>query len=76
MNSLIKKIIVLVTASFLGIVIIVISILWVFSNKLPDYKFLKSYKAPVSSKVYFHGELVNDFSSREKNFCSLFIYTR
>ena len=42
MNSLIKKIIVLVTASFLGIVIIVISILWVFSNKLPDYKFLKS----------------------------------
>ena len=69
MNSLIKKIIVLVTASFLGIVIIVISILWVFSNKLPDYKFLKSYKAPVSSKVYSgDGELVNDFSSEKRIF--------
>ncbi len=69
MSSLIKKIIVLVTASFLGIVIIVISILWVFSNKLPDYKFLKSYKAPVSSKVYSgDGELVNDFSSEKRIF--------
>ena len=69
MNSLIKKIIVLITASFLGIVIIVISILWVFSNKLPDYKFLKSYKAPVSSKVYSgDGELVNDFSSEKRIF--------
>ncbi len=69
MNSLIKKFIVLVTASFLGIVIIAISILWVFSNKLPDYKFLKSYKAPVSSKVYSgDGELVNDFSSEKRIF--------
>ena len=69
MNSLIKKIIVLVTASFLGIVIIAISILWAFSNKLPDYKFFKSYKAPVSSKVYSgDGELVNDFSSEKRIF--------
>ncbi len=69
MNSLIKKIIVLVTASFLGVVIIAISILWAFSNKLPDYKFLKSYKAPVSSKVYSgEGELVNDFSSEKRIF--------
>ncbi len=69
MNNLIKKIIVLVTASFLGIVIIAISILWAFSNKLPDYKFLKSYKAPVSSKVYSgEGELVNDFSSEKRIF--------
>ena len=46
-----------------------ISILWVFSNKLPDYKFLKSYKAPVSSKVYSgDGELVNDFSSEKRIF--------
>ena len=41
MNNLIKKILVLVTAGFLGFVILAISILWVFSNKLPDYKFLK-----------------------------------
>ena len=69
MNSLFKKIFVLVSASLLGIVIILISILWVFSNKLPDYKFLKNYKAPVSSKVYSgEGELVNDFSSEKRIF--------
>ena len=69
MSNLIKKIVVLLTASFLGLVVIALSILWVFSNKLPDYKFLKSYKAPVSSKVYSgDGELVNDFSSEKRIF--------
>ena len=49
--------------------ITIISILWVFSNNLPDYKFLKNYKAPVSSKVYSgDGELVNDFSSEKRIF--------
>ena len=49
--------------------IIILIILWVFSNKLPDYKFLKSYKPPVSSKVYSgEGELVNDFSSEKRIF--------
>ena len=66
MNSLIKKIIVLVTASFLGVVIIAISILWAFSNKLPDYKFLQNYKPPVSSKLYSgSGQLVAEFSSEK-----------
>ena len=69
MSNLIKKILVISGASFLGIVIFVISILWFFSNKLPDYKFLKNYKAPVSSKVYSgEGELVNDFSSEKRIF--------
>ena len=69
MNSLVKKILVLVSSSLLGIAVISISILWVFSNKLPDYKFLKNYKAPVSSKVYSgEGELVNDFSSEKRIF--------
>tara|TARA_Y100001935_G_scaffold253709_1_gene260557 strand:- start:893 stop:3226 length:2334 start_codon:yes stop_codon:yes gene_type:complete len=69
MSSLIKKIIIASTASFLGVVIIIISILWAFSNRLPDYKFLKNYKAPVSSKVYSgDGELVNDFSSEKRIF--------
>ncbi len=69
MNSLLKKIVVLGTTGMLVILILVISILWVFSNKLPDYKFLKSYKAPVSSKVYSgDGELVNDFSSEKRIF--------
>ena len=69
MSGLIKKIVIASTVSFLGIVIILISILWAFSNKLPDYKFLKNYKAPVSSKVYSgDGELVNDFSSEKRIF--------
>ena len=52
MNKIIKKILVIVTGGFLISFITVISILWVFSNNLPDYKFLKNYKPPVSSKVY------------------------
>ena len=69
MNKIIKKILVIVTGGFLISFITVISILWVFSNNLPDYKFLKNYKAPVSSKVYSgEGELVNDFSSEKRIF--------
>ena len=49
--------------------ITILTILWVFSNKLPDYKFLKSYKPTVSSKVYSgEGELVNDFSTEKRIF--------
>ena len=69
MNKILKKILVIVTGGFLISFIIVISILWVFSNNLPDYKFLKNYKASVSSKVYSgEGELVNDFSSEKRIF--------
>ena len=54
--------------------IIVLGILWNFSNNIPDYKFLKNYKPPVSSKVYSgNGDLVADFSKREENFCSLMV---
>jgi penicillin-binding protein 1A len=36
---------------------------------LPDYKFLKNYKPPVSSKLYSGGgELVSDFSSEKRIF--------
>jgi len=49
--------------------IAVFAILWVFSNKLPDYKFLKNYKPSVSSKVYSgEGELVSDFSVQKRIF--------
>ena len=49
--------------------IFTISILWIYSNKLPDYKFLNSYKPPVSSKLYSgNGELVIDFSSEKRIF--------
>ena len=69
MSNLIKKILVLVLASTLGAAILVICVLWVFSNKLPDYKYLQSYKPPVSSKVYSgDGILVSDFSSEKRIF--------
>ncbi len=49
--------------------ILIFSILWAFSNNLPDYKFLKNYKPPVSSKVYSgEGELISDFSSEKRIF--------
>ena len=69
MNKIIKKLIIgLISVSFL-LVISVISILWVFSNELPDYKFLKNYKPSVSSKVYSgNGELVSDFSQEKRIF--------
>jgi len=44
-------------------------ILWSFSNNIPDYKFLKNYKPPVSSKVYSgNGDLVSDFSKEKRIF--------
>ncbi len=53
----------------LGLFVSIIVILWTYSNKLPDYKFLKNYKPPVSSKLYSGGgELVSDFSSEKRIF--------
>ena len=59
--------------AFLGIslvlFIIILGILWNFSNNIPDYKFLKNYKPPVSSKVYSgNGNLVADFSREKRIF--------
>ena len=66
---LLKKILVLAISGILVLAILSISILWAFSNNLPDYKFLKNYKAPVSSKVYSgDGELVSDFSTEKRIF--------
>ena len=49
--------------------IIIFATLWTFSNNIPDYKFLKNYKPPVSSKVYSgNGELVADFSKEKRVF--------
>ena len=49
--------------------VIITSVLWTYSNKLPDYKYLKSYKPPVSSKLYSgNGVLVSDFSSEKRIF--------
>ena len=69
MNKFLKNIIILSTSSILFLCIFAISVLWIYSNKLPDYKFLKNYKPAVSSKVYSgNGELVEDFSTEKRVF--------
>ncbi len=69
MNKLIKNILVSFASIFLVFSILILAILWSFSNNIPDYKFLKNYKPPVSSKVYSgKGELVADFSKEKRVF--------
>jgi len=69
MHRIIKNIIILILSFGLLCAFTIIAVLWAFSNNLPDYKFLKSYKPAVSSKVYSgDGELVNDFSSEKRIF--------
>ena len=69
MNKYLKNIL-LITLSFVLLLgIFIFSVLWTYSNNIPDYKFLKNYKPPVSSKVYSgNGELVADFSKEKRIF--------
>ena len=69
MLKLIKKILIFGFLSSILTLVVIISILWTYSNKLPDYKYLKSYKPSVSSKLYSgNGVLVSDFSSEKRIF--------
>ena len=69
MHRIIKNIFILIFSFGLLSAFSVLAVLWAFSNNLPDYKFLKSYKPSVSSKVYSgNGELVNDFSTEKRIF--------
>jgi penicillin-binding protein 1A len=69
MYRIIKNILILISSISLIAAFSLLAILWGFSNNLPDYKFLKNYKPPVSSKVYSgDGELVNDFSTEKRIF--------
>ena len=69
MNRFIKNLAILLISGSLLIGIGILAVLWAFSNNLPDYKFLKNYKPPVSSKVYSgEGELVSDFSTEKRIF--------
>ena len=69
MNTYFKNIIIVVLGSILLFTVLVLTILWSFSNNIPDYKFLKNYKPPVSSKVYSgDGTLVADFSREKRVF--------
>ncbi|MDC0615827.1 PBP1A family penicillin-binding protein [Candidatus Pelagibacter sp.] len=69
MHQIIKNIFILILSFGLLTAFSLLAVLWAFSNNLPDYKFLKSYKPAVSSKVYSgDGELVNDFSTEKRIF--------
>jgi len=69
MSNFIKKTLTFLLSVTLILIFVVVAILWTYSNKLPDYKFLKNYKPPVSSKLYSGGgQLVSDFSSEKRIF--------
>ena len=69
MNKFLKNILIISLSFLLFVGFSFFAVLWTYSNKIPDYKFLKSYKPPVSSKVYSgNGELVADFSKEKRIF--------
>jgi penicillin-binding protein 1A len=69
MNKFLKNILFISLSFLLLLSILIFSVLWSYSNNIPDYKFLKKYKPPVSSKVYSgEGELVADFSKEKRIF--------
>ena len=69
MSKILKNLFIGFISFSLILSIIVLGILWNFSNNIPDYKFLKNYKPPVSSKVYSgNGDLVADFSKEKRIF--------
>ena len=69
MSKIIKNIFISLLSFFLLFLILILIILWNYSNNIPDYKFLKNYKPPVSSKVYSgNGDLVADFSKEKRIF--------
>ena len=66
MNKFLKNTLFILISSLLLLGILIFGILWSYSNNIPDYRFLKSYKPPVSSKVYSgDGDLVADFSKEK-----------
>ena len=69
MSKFLKNILFISLSFILLIGILIFGVLWAYSNSIPDYKFLKNYKPPVSSKVYSgDGELVADFSKEKRIF--------
>ena len=69
MNNLAKNFFIALLSFLLLSLIFILGVLWSFSNNIPDYKFLKNYKPPVSSKVYSgKGDLVADFSKEKRIF--------
>ena len=65
MHNFLKNILLISTSIVLLTSVLIVGVLWTYSNDIPDYKFLINYKPPVSSKVYSgEGELVADFSKQ------------
>ena len=70
-NYLNKIIAIFLIFSFLGLFLI-FSLFWYFSNDLPDFGFLKTYKPPVSTKVYdIEGDVIADFSREKRSFIEI-----
>ena len=69
MHKFFKNILIISISTVLLTSVLIVGVLWTYSNDIPDYKFLKNYKPPVSSKVYSgEGELVADFSKEKRVF--------
>ncbi len=69
MHKFLKNILFISISIVLLTSVLIVGVLWTYSNDIPDYKFLKNYKPPVSSKVYSgEGELVADFSQEKRVF--------
>ena len=69
MHKFLKNILLISISIVLLTSVVIVGVLWTYSNDIPDYKFLKNYKPPVSSKVYSgEGELVADFSKEKRVF--------
>ncbi len=69
MTNIIKNTFIVILSLLLLSLFTVLIVLWTFSNSIPDYRFLKNYKPPVSSKMYSgEGDLVADFSKEKRIF--------
>ena len=64
-----KKALMTALSAVIVFFIIIFLILWTFSNDLPDYKFLKKYEPPVSSRVHAgDGQLLAEFALQKRLF--------
>ena len=70
MHKFFKNILIISISIVLLTSVLIVGVLWTYSNDIPDYKFLKNFtNHPVSSKVYSgEGELVADFSQEKRVF--------
>ena len=69
MSGFIKKISIVILSMFLVLFVTIFLILWVFSNDLPNYKFLLNYEPPVSSRVHAgDGQFIAEFALQKRLF--------